>query len=39
MVFLTTILLDIFQINVAVRIISAREATKRERLQYENEPR
>ena len=25
-------------INVAVRIISAREATKRERLQYENEP-
>ncbi len=25
-------------INVAVRIISAREATKRERLYYENEP-
>ncbi len=26
-------------INVTVRIISAREATKRERQQYENEPR
>ena len=26
-------------IHVAVRIISAREATKRERQQYENEPR
>lgn len=26
-------------IHVRVRIISAREATKRERLQYENEPR
>lgn len=26
-------------INVKVRIISGREATKRERLQYENEPR
>ena len=26
-------------INVSVRIISAREATKRERQQYENEPR
>jgi uncharacterized protein len=26
-------------INVNVRVISAREATKRERQQYENEPR
>lgn len=26
-------------INVSVRIISAREATRRERQQYENEPR